>query len=376
MGVFGIDCDPAAVKLIDQGTMYKGCVDTNPAGTGTLAANAIAKLMAGSNVPNTVEVPVSTYAGKVAVGNGGVLIGQKGQGSDFELSADEQTAAASALAGKEVGIVALTMETEYHQLLNNTAKSALEALGANVQICDSATDNTKALQCFEGFVQDGAAAIIVTSDETTVGDAAKDAISKGIIVVQVTSTDLAADGAVGISVDNQTIGLQEGQSAGAWAAQMWPGKDVQTIILDYPSIPDLVARADAIEQGLTQANPNVKVVGRFLGGLPENAVTSTETALQQYPDLQLVTGINDGGDLGAYQALDKAGKTKDDVGVFGIDCDPAAVKLIDQGTMYKGCVDTNPAGTGTLAANAIAKLMAGSNVPNTLDVPVSTYTGK
>jgi hypothetical protein len=44
--------------------------------------------------------------------------------------------------------------------------------------------------------------------------------------------------------------------------------------------------------------------------------------------------------------------------------------------MYKGCVDTNPAGTGTLAANAIAKLMAGSNVPNTLEVPVSTYTGK
>jgi ribose transport system substrate-binding protein len=267
------------------------------------------------------------------------------------------------------------VETEYHTLLNNTAKDALEAMGATVNICDSQTNADQALQCFEGFVQDGVAAIITTSSAATVGDAATDAINQGIIVVQVTGLDLGATGAVGISVDNLTIGLEEGRSAGTFAAQMWPGEEVQTIILDYPDIPDLVARADAIEQGLTETNPNVNVVGRYLGGLADNAVSSTETALTAFPDLRLVTGINDGGDLGAYQYLDQEGKTADDVAIFGIDCDPAAVDLIDQGTMYQGCVDTNPAGTGTLAANAIAKLMAGSNVPNSLDVPVSTYMG-
>ena len=157
---------------------------------------------------------------------------------------------------------------------------------------------------------------------------------------------------------------------------MWPGEPVETIILDYPDIPDLVARADAIEQGLMEANPNIVVVGRYIGGLAENGVTSIETALQEHPDLRLVTGINDGGNLGAYQALESASKTPDDVAVFGIDCDPGAVALIDQGTMYRGCVDTNPAGTGLLAANAIAKLMAAASVPNALEVPVSTYTGQ
>ena len=376
MAIFGIDCDPAAVALIDQGTMYKGCVDTNPSGTGMLAANAIAKLMAGSDVPGSVEVPVSTYAGKVPVGNANVLLGQQGQGSDFDLTADEQAAASTALAGKTVGIVATTMETEYHTLLNNTAKDALEAMGATVNICNSQTNADQALQCFEGFVQDGVAAIITTSSSATVGSAAADAISQGIIVVQVTGLDLGASGAVGISVDNLSIGLEEGRSAGAFAAQKWPGEQVQTIILDYPDIPDLVARADAIQQGLGESNPNVNVVGRYLGGLAENAVASTETAFTAFPDIRLVTGINDGGDLGAYQYLDQAGKTADDVAIFGIDCDPAAVALIDQGTMYKGCVDTNPSGTGMLAANAIAKLMAGSDVPNSLEVPVSTYLGQ
>jgi ABC-type sugar transport system substrate-binding protein len=41
-----------------------------------------------------------------------------------------------------------------------------------------------------------------------------------------------------------------------------------------------------------------------------------------------------------------------------------------------GCVDTNPKGTGELAAWAIIKLTAGSNVPGTTEVPVSVFTGQ
>ena len=55
-------------ELIDGDTMYEGCVDTNPAGTGELAASAIAKLLAGSDVPGNVEVPVSTYTGSMDEG--------------------------------------------------------------------------------------------------------------------------------------------------------------------------------------------------------------------------------------------------------------------------------------------------------------------
>jgi ribose transport system substrate-binding protein len=271
------------------------------------------------------------------------------------------------------------MATEYHQLLNETAKSTLESFGARVDICDSSSSGEPtpeaALACFEGFVQAGVDAIMTTSSAATVGDAATSAIASGIAVVQVTGLDLGPSGAVGISVNNITIGLEEGRSAGAWAAETWPGEEVKTIILDYPDIPDLVERADAIEQGLGETNPDVNVVGRFLGGLPDNGVTSIETALVDVPDLRLVTGINDGGNLGAYQALESAGKTPADVAVFGIDCDPGAKELIDGDTMYQGCVDTNPAGTGELAANAIAKLAAGGEVPGTVEVPVSTYTG-
>lgn len=308
-------------------------------------------------------------------GRGSVLVGQSGAAGDLALSESEAAAAMEALAGATVGIVATTHETEYHELLNETAQGLLESWGATVEICDSQVDTAKALDCFAGFVQKGVAGTITTSSAATIGEAAGQAIADGIIVVQVTGLDLGETGAVAISVNNLTIGLEEGHSAGAWAAELWPGETIEALVLDFPDIPDLVAHADAIVQGLAETNPDVTVVARLVGGLPENGVTSTETALQANPDIRLVTGINDGGDLGAYQALVAEGKQPGEVGVFGIDCDPAAVELIDQGSMYEGCVDTNPAGTGELAASAIAKLMVGSDVPGSVEVPVSTYTG-
>jgi len=318
-------------------------------------------------------IPAATVAQEAM--SGSVLVGESGSAEDLALTEEEATAAQAALQGQTVGIVATTLETEYHRLLNETARSTLEGWGATVEICDSQVDTARALECFEGFVQKGVAGIITTSSSATVGEAASQAIEDGIIVVQVTGLDLADSGAVGISVDNLTIGLEEGRSAGQWATEMFPGEEVKAIILDYPEIPDLVARGEAIAEGLAETGPDVNVVAVLPGGLPENGVTAVETMLQQHPDLRLVTGINDGGNLGAYEALKAEGKMPGEVAVFGIDCDPAAVALIDEGTMYEGCVDTNPAGTGELAASAIAKLMAGSDVPSSVEVPVSTYEG-
>lgn len=320
--------------------------------------------------PTVAQSPSAGTAGGT-----GIQRGVQGSAADLALTDAEKASVQAKAAGKLVGIVATTMATEYHANLNDSAKQTLEGLGFTVQICDSQTDTAKALDCFEGFVQSGAAAIITTSSAATVGDAATQAIADGIIVVQVTGLDLGDTGAVGISVDNEAIGAAEGTAAGEYAAATWPDQEVQVIILDYPDIPDLVARADVIQTAIQAANANVKVVGRFLGGLRENGVTSTETALQQFPDLKGIVGINDGGDLGGYDAMTSANIASDAGFVFGIDCDPEAKTLIDEGTLYKGCVDTNPIGTGQLAAAAIAKLVDGGSVPGLVEVPVSVYMG-
>lgn len=352
---------------------------------GVAALAVIVGACSGSAASPSAEPPPSQAAATPTVAPseapalpepGTILVTGKVVGDEIPLTAEQEALIKATSAGKLVGIVATTLETEYHRALNDSAKARAEALGYTVEICDSQVDTARALQCLEGFVSKNATAIVTTSDAETVGAAVKTATDNGILVVQVTGSSLIDSGAITVAVDNVSIGLAEGTGAGEYTAATWPGEEVQTINLDYPSIASLVLRADAIEQTLAVANPNAKVMERLIGGLPENGVTSCETALQKYPDLRLVVGINDGGNLGCLQALKAADRGPDQTVIFGIDCDPQAVAEIDSGTSnYKGCVDTNPAGTGEIAINVFNRLLAGEDVPALVEVPVSVYSG-
>ncbi len=294
----------------------------------------------------------------------------------IELTDAELTALESLAPGQLVGIVAATMATDYHLNLNQAIEARAEELGFDAEIFDSREDPNQQLQGIEGFISKGAAAIIVTGlGGETIGPAAEEAAAQGIFVVQVAGRDLTDVGAVTVSVEEEDIARAEGTAAGEYAAEVYGDEPIEVVITDYPSIESLVARADMIEESFLEQYPNAEFVPRILGGTAENGVTSMETALQAHPDITGVLGINDAGNLGAFQALENAGKSADDVFVFGIDCEAQAVELIDQGTMYKGCVNTNPEGTGQLALDAFAKWLAGGAVPGILEVPVFVYTG-
>lgn len=352
--------------------------------SGAVALAVVLAACSGGASPSASTAPTATPAESAAPSPSAAELPERGTilasgsvvGDEIPLTAEQEELVKATSSGKLVGLVATTLDTEYHKNLNDAAKARAEALGYTVEICDSQVDPAKALQCLEGFVSKGATAIVTTSDAETVGAAVKTATDSGIIVVQVTGTSLVDAGAITVSVDNITIGEAEGTGAGEYAAATWPGEEVEAIILDYPEIAALVARADAIEAKMLEANPQIKVVERLLGGLPENGVTSCETALQKYPNLRIVGGINDGGNLGCLQALKAAGRTPEQTAIFGIDCDPGAVTEIDSGTSnYKGCVDTNPAGTGEIAINVFNRLLTGEDVPALVEVPVSVYSG-
>ena len=292
--------------------------------------------------------------------------------TDAELGALEGLA-----PGQLVGIVAATMATDYHKSLNESVQARAEELGFDAEIFDSREDPNQQLQGIEGFISKGAAAIIVTGlGGETIGPVAAEAAEQGIFVVQVAGRDLADIGAVTISVEEEDIARAEGTAAGEYAAEVYGEEPIEVVITDYPSIESLVARADMIEESFTEVYPHAEFVPRILGGTAENGVTSMETALQAHPDIVGVLGINDAGNLGAHQALLNAGKTGDDVFIFGIDCEAQAVELIEEGGMYKGCVNTNPVGTGVLAVDVFAKWLAGGTVPGILEVPVFVQTAE
>ena len=339
-----------------------------------LVAGALAVFAAGtSSVAIATTEPPATPVGPTSEAGGTI---------DFAATTDvielteDQLAALEGTEDVSIGIVAATMATEYHASLNNSIQARAEELGFSAEIFDSQEDADRQLQGVEGFISAGVDAIVVTGlGGESLGPAAAEAAEQGIFVVQVAGRVLAENGAVTLSVEEEDIATAEGTAAGEYAAEHYPDGGIQMVITDYPEIESLVERADMIEESFTAVYPDAEFLPRILGGTAENGVTSMETALQANPDIVGVLGINDAGNLGAYQALENAGRGPDDVFIFGIDCEPQAVELIDQGTMYKGCIDTNPIGTGVLAVDAFALWLAGGTVPGIISVPVFSYTG-
>ncbi|HUY52943.1 MAG TPA: sugar ABC transporter substrate-binding protein [Streptosporangiaceae bacterium] len=318
----------------------------------------------------------ATSSGLPPAAKGKVAIGQSAAGAQVQLSASQLAAVKKASKGKLIAIVCATMETQYHATLCNHAKALAQSLGFTAEIFDAQTDPNRELQGLQDFVSKGAYAIL---DDSLGGNAVvnevKQAIHKGVVVVQLTSQEYGAFGAITVSVDDATIAKAEGEAAGTYAATHYAGQKVQLAVTNYPSIPDLVTRASNIVKAFESKDSHMHIVGEFLGGTPANGFASMQTALQKFPHIQGVVGINDAGNLGAYKALKNAGHNGSNTFIFGIDCDPQAVALIRQNTMYKGCVDTNPGGTGQIAARAVAEYLLGQTVPGNISVPVSVFQG-
>jgi ribose transport system substrate-binding protein len=147
------------------------------------------------------------------------------------------------------------------------------------------------------------------------------------------------------------------------------GGEANVAILDYPDVANVVVRADAIRAELEAGAPNAVIVGNYLGGTTENGLNSMESALIEHPEINVVVSINDAGAYGAMQALQNAGVT--DAIIVGIDAEEQARELIAAGGMYRGTVDTSPAETGVMFANAAVRLLAGSEFPQNIAVPTT-----
>lgn len=333
-------------------------------------------LAAGALIISGCSNGSSPASGTSAATTGKIAMTQTVDGTQIQLSASQVAAVKKASKGKLIAIVCATLATQYHATLCNSAKALAQSLGFKAEIFNAQTNPTLELQGLQDFVSKGAYAIL---DDSLGGSAivseVKQAVHKGVLVVQLTGTQYNAQGAIGVSVSDPVIAKAEGDAAGTYAKAHFPNQTIQLAVTSYPSIPSLVTRADDIVAAFKAMDPNVNVVGDFLGGTPSNGFASMQTALQKFPHIQGVVGINDAGNEGAYTALKNAHHTAANTFIFGIDCDPAAVALIKAHTMYKGCVDTNPGGTGQIAIRAVGMYLLGDTVPGDISVPVSVFQG-
>ena len=272
-----------------------------------------------------------------------------------------------------IGIVACTMGTEYHSTVANSALARAEELGFTAEIFDPQAQAEQQISAIENFVTAGARVIVIcVLDPAVVASALQEAADAGVYIVQYSGREFAING-IGISIEDSDLGCAAGQIASDIINAEMAGT-ATVAILDYPDLPNVVVRADNIESCLTEGSPDAVIVGRYLGGTPDNGLASMETALQAYPDLNVVVSINDAGAYGAMSALEAAGADPATTVIVGIDAEAQALDYIGQGGMYRGTVDTSPAITGVMAINGSIRLLANATLPKNVAVPVTQIT--
>jgi ABC-type sugar transport system substrate-binding protein len=302
-----------------------------------------------------------------------ILTDRVGTAADLAVSPEEVAAAKAHLGSGIVGLIPCTMANEYHSAVAKAARKALSDQGLKAQLVDPEARSEQQISAIENLTAAGAKAIaICVLDPAVLQSALREAANAGVLLVQFAGRESAFNG-ITISIDDAELGRAAGEYAGKLIVQELSGR-AQAAILDYPDLPNAVLRANAIEQALKEQAPQAVIVGRYLGGTQENGLKSMEAALQAHPGINVVVSINDAGAYGARQALLAAGKDPQTTLVVGIDAEKNALALIEQGGIYRGTVDTQPAKTGEMVAAGVVKLLAGSRVPRDIKVPIQVIT--
>jgi ribose transport system substrate-binding protein len=240
----------------------------------------------------------------------------------------------------KIGVSMSTTQNLFYSKMAQIIQNYCKEKGIECIISDENNDVSKQISSFENFISSGCTAIIaVVFNGEGIKDVVKKAVDSGVFVM---TYDGFVEGAQGsLNLDNYVYGYQTGSMAADWINSIPELKKQQVIeagIFDYPDIPIIIDRAKGIADALAQKAPNVKVVAQQKAGVGDEGNVQGENFLAAHPDIQVICGINDTGVLGAYEVFKAAGHIGDNIGLFGADGDPQALKLIADGTCYRGTV--------------------------------------
>jgi ABC-type sugar transport system substrate-binding protein len=257
----------------------------------------------------------------------------------------------------KVGVTVLDLANPFFVEMTNAEKAAVEKMGGSITINDPKDDVSKQIEALENFIAAKCDAIIITAiDPKAVMPAIKKARAQGIVVIA--HTDKLEEYDAWVAADEYDMGMTLGQEAGKWIKDRLGGK-AEVAVLNYDLMPQVIKRKQGMIDGIKKYAPAAQVVADVLGGTPEKGMADAENFMQAHPNVKVIVSVNDGGALGALQAVKAAKKATPDFFIGGIDATQEALSKIAAGEVYRATVDQSAKTAGEtcvdLALKAINK---------------------
>ncbi len=299
-----------------------------------------------------------------------VLTGQRGSIDDVTVSEDEVAVARQRLGSDGfVAYIVCNQTSEYFAAQARLMRELADQYGLEYRIYDSQTDANQQVIQIERARAEGAKALIVCIVDPEVPvEALQAALNAGVPVVLHNASEPLVEGSVLIGNNDFLLGQAPGLVAGQIIATEMGGH-ADVVILDFPSLPAIVERANGLEDGVLQLAPEAHIVGRYLGGTAEFGQRSISRLLEEDIHFDVILSINDAGSYGAIAALEAAGVPPDAVVVVSVDAEAQARQYIRQGYYLRASVQVSREALSRATINAIVKLLAGSTLPEFVLAP-------
>lgn len=261
---------------------------------------------------------------------------------------------------------------QFFQVIQTGMEAAAAEFDVDLSVGNSDNDPQREIELINNYIVAGVDAIVISPlSETASVQALQEANEAGITVVLYNSP-LAADFPVSYLNSSQTqLGSSSGNAALEYIATL-PGDTVRLAIVAFDSL--LPEISDARVTGFTdvleaESGKTIEIVSRQDGWLPEMALATVGDILTANPDIDMVYAANEGGTVGAVQAVRNAGLAGSVV-VYGIDAtDQLAQFLLDDDNVLQAVTGQQPFVIGYDAVEAAVRHLNGESVEDTVIVP-------
>lgn len=300
-----------------------------------------------------------------------------------EEAVESSASGLSVKEGMKIGLSVYDLANPYFVTVVNGAQAKCDELGIELIVDDPKSNAAAQVTAIDNFITMEVDAIIICPlDTAAVESSLQKAQEKGIKIISQSSCSDTRD--VWVSADEWDMGHVAGVACGQWLAEKY-GADSSPVVavLGWDQISTQKLRGDGMEDGIKENIANAQII-RQDANTTAQGQSVTDSLLQAYPDLTAIVCLNDAGAIGAFSAVEAAGKNNDDFYIGAIDATQQGLELVAEDNCYRGTVDLIPYENGGIDVELAVQLVNGETVEDPYVIPaknvnkdnVGEYLGK
>jgi simple sugar transport system substrate-binding protein/ribose transport system substrate-binding protein len=345
---------------------------------GYKAVEALVLMLEGKSVPDQGKITIvnGTYLGRADTA--AVNAWRKTNG----MSEISVSAAPAALTPDKITIAGVVFQDD--QFMNTLTKGYTDAgakYGVKVLTANTNNDQSTETNLIQTYIAQGVSGIAIAplSKDASIAQL-KEATNKGIKVA-ITNMSISDSSFLvgGFTSDDATNAKIVGDNAAKFVQANFKGTlNVARVDFDDQLPDQSKARWSGFYDGLKAAGVDYKEVAHTSAHAQDTALAQTTDMLTAHPEIQVIYACNEGGTIGAAQAVKQAGKAGK-VFVFGYDgSDQLTSMILSADNILQGTVAQDPYNMGYKAVEALVLMLEGKSVPDQGKITIvnGTYLGR